>query len=325
MKDARVFCYCYDHQQPTGGQKSMYKLTDILNRNGLDAYVLHRQDGFSLSWFAHHTKVVGKKAFARIYRPASDILVLPEDLGHAINEQPGQKVIYNQNCYGGFAAFDFLRPHPYPYLRPDIRGVMTVSEHNRRYLAFAFPRLRIHRVYYSIDPGVFTFNDIRHKRRRIACLPSKNTMDLLQVYHLAHSRAQQGLNRLGEYEWVFLKDRSERQVAEILHESAFFVFLSTLEGLPRMPIEAMLSGSIVLGYCHGPLAELLRPDNAFAAEKHDILSLVTQLEKAAELFLDAPEQLRDKSEAARNMACEYSCEREEDTYLAFWRDVLRGE
>ena len=325
MEKAKIFCYCYDHQRPSGGQKSMYRLVDILNDNGLEAYVLHRQDGFSLSWFAHHTQIMGRNEFQRIHRPARDILVLPEDLGHAIHEMPGQKVIYNQNCYYGFAAFEFLRPHPYPYLRPDIRGVMTVSEHNRRYLAFAFPNLKIHRVYYSVDPHVFVFHDIRNKKRKIACLPSKNAMGLLQVYHLAQARAQQGLNRLNEYEWVFLQGRSEQQVAEVLHESAFFLFLSTTEGLPRMPIEAMLSGSIVLGYCQGPLAELLRPDNSFAVAKDDTLSLVAKLEEATELLLRDPARLRGKSEAARKTASEYSREREENSYMAFWRDVLRGE
>lgn len=325
MNKSRIFYYCYDHQRPTGGQKSMYKHVDILNHNGWEAYVFHRQEGFSLSWFAHQTRIVGDREFRRIYRPATDILVLPEDLGHVINEKPGWKVIFNQNCYYGFAAFEFLKPHPYPYLRPDIRGVMTVSEHNRRYLTFAFPHLRVCRVYYSVDPKVFIFNDLSHKKRWITCLPSKSPMDLLQVYHLSQARAQQGCNRLNEYRWVFLQNRSEREVAEVLHESAFFLFLSTTEGLPRLPLEAMLSGSIVLGYGHGPLAEILRSDNSFACEKSDIPSFVTNLEAATELFLADPEELRSKSEAARKTAGEYSCDREEETCLSFWKAVLEGE
>jgi hypothetical protein len=325
MDKTRIFYYCGDHQRPTGGQKSMYKHVDILNHNGRDACVLHRQEGFSLSWFAHQTRVVGEREFRQIYRPATDILVLPESLGHAINEKPGRKVIFNQNCYYGFAAFEFLKPHPYPYLRPDLRGVMTVSEHNRRYLTFAFPHLRVRRVCYSVDPRVFVFNDLRQKKRWVTCLPSKNLIDLLQVYHLSQARAQQGCNRLNEYQWVFLKDKSEQEVAEILHESAFFLSLSTTEGLPRLPLEAMLSGSIVLGYGHGPLAEILRPDNSFPCEKPDVLSLVTDLETATKLFLTDPEQLRGRSEAARKTAGEYSCEREAQSCLGFWKEVLEEE
>jgi len=322
MDKVKIFCYCYDHQRPSGGQLSMYKHVDILNRNGLEAYVLHRKEGFSLSWFPHCTPVVGYNSFKKIYNLMKDIIVVPEDLGHMINEVPGQKVIANQNCYYGFAAFDFKKPDPYPYLRTDIKGVMTVSDHNQRYLAFAYPNLKIHRVYYSTDPDTFVFNDVNNKKRKIACLPSKNTMDLLQLYHIAQSRAEQGLNWLNEYEWVFIKDKSQQEVAEILRDSIVFVFLSTVEGLPRMPLEAMLSGSIVLAYCHGPLTEFLRPDNSFASERFDIISLVMNLEKVTELFLEDPERLRRISEAARKTALEYSYEKEEKTYLAFWREVL---
>jgi glycosyltransferase involved in cell wall biosynthesis len=150
-------------------------------------------------------------------------------------------------------------------------------------------------------------------------------MDLLQLYHIIQARAQQGLNRLAEYEWVFIEARSEPEVAQILRDSIVFVFLSTTEGLPRMPIEAMRCGDIVLGYCDGPLTELLTPDNSVAANRCNILSVVAHLEQVAETFLENPGHLRPMSEAACRTASEYSGEREEANVMDFWSEMLNGQ
>jgi hypothetical protein len=303
----------------------MYRHVDILNRNGLEAYVVHRTEGYSLAWFEHNTRIIYPSKFQRIHDPARDVVVVPEDLGHAINDMPGQKVICNQNCHYGFYAFGFHEPHPYPYLRADVKGVMTVSDHNQKYLAFAFPNLKTRRIWYSVDPSILVAGDIRSKKKKIACLPSKNEMDLSQVYHVAQSRAAQGLNRLGEYEWAFIQNRTEREVAAILRDSLILVFLSTTEGFGILPVEAMLCGSIVLGYRHGPLIEYLRPGNSYVSEAHDVLSVVRNLEEVTTLFLEDPERLRAVSDAARKTAGEYSCEREAASILDFWKEILPGE
>ncbi|MCP4600565.1 MAG: glycosyltransferase family 4 protein [Proteobacteria bacterium] len=322
MGDTKIFYLCYDHQNPGGGQKTMYRHVDILNRNGIDAYAFHRKEGFSISWFPHETRIVYLSEFQKIYNPNKDIIVVPEDLGTLINDIRGQKVILNQNCYYGFYCFDFKRPKPYPYLRSDIKGVIAVSEHNKNYLNFAYPNLKIHKVYCSVDPSVFPFEDIENKEKKIACLPQKNPMDLSQLYHIALSRAEQGLNRVDEYEWVFIQDKSEQEVARIFKRSLIFVFLSTQEGFGIMPLEAMLTGGTVLAYHHGPPTEYLKPDNSFTSEQHDILSLAANLENVTELFSKNPEKLRNVGRAAHLTACEYSLEREEQSLLKAWKDIL---
>ena len=36
-----------------------------------------------------------------------------------------------------------------------------------------------------MDPNILVAGDIRSKKKKIACLPSKNELDLSQVYHVA--------------------------------------------------------------------------------------------------------------------------------------------
>ena len=73
-------------------------------------------------------------------------MVLPEDLvtlprGARLLAHPGRKVIFNQNVHHGFTSLGAAVPEPYPYLHPSVTAVLTVSEHNRRLLKFAFPRV----------------------------------------------------------------------------------------------------------------------------------------------------------------------------------------
>ena len=48
-----------------------------------------------MSWFDNDTRVVGLTAFKSLYR-SGDVLVLPEDVGQALQSFRGPKVIFNQ-------------------------------------------------------------------------------------------------------------------------------------------------------------------------------------------------------------------------------------
>ena len=181
MAQLKMFYFCYDHQRPTGGQKQMYRHIDILNKHGHKAFALHTREACRLTWFDNKTAVVGLDEFRRIYHPEQDFLVLPEDLGQRILSFPGQKIIFNQNCYYGFHSFGFKPPPLYPYLHPDVKHVFVGSDHNLEYLTFAFPTLRVSRIYHAVDSGKFVYCPIEKKKKLIACLPSKNPVEVSQV------------------------------------------------------------------------------------------------------------------------------------------------
>ncbi|MBW1980187.1 MAG: glycosyltransferase family 4 protein [Deltaproteobacteria bacterium] len=322
MDQPRIFYFCYDHQNPTGGQKQAYAHVDILNNNGYNAFALHLTEGFRLTWFQNHTRVINLASFKQIYQPQRDILVLPEDLGEKILSFPGQKVIFNQNCYYGFSCFGFSKPRCYPYLDGSVMAVLTVSEHNKRQLQYAFPDLQILRVVNSIDSQRFSYRPVAAKKKIIACLPRKNPLHLNQVYHILQCRAAQRLNNLSDYGWAFMRNFSEEQVAQIFSDSLLFLFLSSEEGLPLMPLEAMLSGCLVFAYDCEPLTEYLNPMNAFLYEKHALGKMIEEIEELAADFPEKLERLQSKSEAARETALWYSRSRQEESLLAAWAAIL---
>ena len=322
MTDPQIFYLCYDHQKPSGGQKQMYRHVDILNKHGYRAFAMHAQRGFCLNWFAHNTNVICMDDFGEIYDPANDFIVLPEDLGDSILSFPGKKIIFNQGAYLGFYSLGLKKPRIYPYVHPEVKAVIVVSDHNRDYLSFVYPELKIYRVYNGVDPDKYIYQPIDKKSKQIACLPSKNPLDLTQVYHILMSRADQGLSDLSDYEWVFIENMPETDVIDFLRDSLIFIFLSTEEGFGRMPLEAMLSGSLVTAYCGGPLVEYLSADNSFLSKKGDVIGIAKNIENITQSFSSNGDALRIKSQAALSGALEYSLQKEEESVLATWEDIL---
>ncbi|HJT79021.1 MAG TPA: glycosyltransferase [Gemmataceae bacterium] len=314
----RVFYYCFDHNRPTGGIKQIYRHVDILRRHGCEAFVLHDTPGARATWFENQTPVIDRATFAGRHDPAADFVVLPEDLGARILDFPGRKVVFNQNVWYGFAAFGWSLPPRYPYLDPEVVAALAVSDHNREYLRFAYPRLEVLRVWYGVDAARFTPRPLASKDRAIACAP-KALPEVYALLHLLQSRARQGLNRLGGYDWVLLQGKSEAEVAALLNRCRLLLFLSTAEGLGLLPLEAMLSGCLVAAYAVGPPREYLPPQ--FQHEPHDLLGLARWVEALAEPPPSEVAAWQAVADAGRATALRYGLEREEESVLAAWARI----
>ena len=286
--------------------------------------MVHGRSGFRLAWFENNTRVIGQPVFFKIYREKADYVVLPEDLGVKILSLPGKKIIFNQNIYYGFDALGPNKVNDWPYLDKSVKFIMTVSLQNQRYLQFAFPNARIRRIYYGVDSEKFTYKPINQKKKIITLLAAKAPLDSHFLYQVLSARAGQGLNRLRSYQWCFSGRNSEGQTAKILGETLIFVFPSTCEGFGLMPLEAMLSGAIVVAYKGGAYCEYLSRSNSFLVDSSDKLALIKIAEYIAEKFtsLSGRKELQAISQRGYEAAKRYSLEREEKSVLEFWKEVI---
>jgi glycosyltransferase involved in cell wall biosynthesis len=321
----RIFYFAYDHQHPTGGQKTVYRHVDILRKHGMEAYILHLTPGFRLKWFPSSTPVVSSDDFSRMFDIQQDVMALPEDLGENILQFPGRKVVVNQNVQYGFNAFPRKHHIKDPYMDASVIGVLVVSEHNKEYLQFAYPKLNIVRVFNGIDPEKYTYYDLSKKRRMISCPGLKNQMELNQVFHITQARAAQGLNHMDGFRWEFIQDYSETRTAGVLAESLIFLFLSATEGFPLMPLESMMSGCIVCAYDMAPMTEYLAAKNALLASPGDILGMVKNVEQTAEQFAKDPVVLERLVGEARTTAAAYSPMLQEQSVLEAWLRLLEQQ
>lgn len=316
----RLFYHCYDHNRPSGGQKDTYQHVDVLNRLGYEAYAVHTAPGFRLNWFENTTAVIDAATFRSMHDASLDYVVLPEDLGAAILDYPGKKVVFNKNVYLGCRAL-----HPSgvdPYQTPDVVGIMSVSEHNARLLRLAYPGKPISVVRYDVRAERFPFRPLSAKKPQIACLP-KAAGQVGVLYHTLRARALSRHNRLSSFKWVVLDGMDERQISKTLEESLVLVFLSIEEGLPRVPLEAMCAGCLVAAYSAGALRECLPRGCGF--EYGDIPRLVEYIEEIGARYPDDLPKGDTLVAQRENVASIYSAANQARDVEAAWDGFLSGQ
>jgi glycosyltransferase involved in cell wall biosynthesis len=319
MSSPRIFYFCYDHNNPTGGQKITYQHVDILNRNGFSAFALHSKPGFRLTWFENSTCTIDRTTFDQVFDTKRDYIVLPEDLGSRINLIPGKKVIFDKNLYYGFSVLEPKHGSSYPALAPNIIAIFTLSEHNRKHLQFAYPSVKIIKVDSDICTDTFQYRPLESKEALISCVP-KARNHLYTLYHMLQSRGASGLNQTGHFKWIFLGKLTEKQVAETLSRSLIFISLSVDEGFHLMPVEAMACGCIVASYGCGPLLENLpRP---YRFEHSNLISVAKFMERIMDSFPHDLGRYETMVESGRKIALSFSRRRQEVSVLKAWKRIL---
>jgi glycosyltransferase involved in cell wall biosynthesis len=318
----RIYYACFAHDRPHGGIKVIYRHVDMLNRAGIESYVFHPRERFRVRWFENETPIVGPRALARHFDTRRDVLVLPEDLvalpaGRELVEGPGHRVIFNQNVFFGFGAMGTVPPARSPYRRASVRAVFTVSEHNAALLRLAFPGVRVLRLRLGVDPERFQFRPITRKRRQIAAA-MKAPLSMLAIRHIIRARARGG--PLHDYRWVFLDRLTEIELASTLEASLVTLFCGIEEGFGLVPLEAMMTGSVVAAFAGGPADEFLPARYRFAPG--DIAAVVHFMERVATLARDRPDTLDRWTRHARARAAAYTLDAEERSLLAAWATVL---
>jgi glycosyltransferase involved in cell wall biosynthesis len=314
-----------ENNKPSGGVKVIYRHTDILNRNGIDAAVLHQQRGFRAKWFDNATRI---NYLPDIRIRQSDYLVIPEVYGPNIikigtlpNIEPGvKKVIFNQGCYNTFLGYSFDSIYsgnletPYT-MHDEFIAAIVVSENSRDYLQFMAPALKIFRVHNSIDPDLFSLS--APTNRQICFCPDKHAEDALQVLAILQLRGV-----LDNYKIVPITGMPEQQVADVMRESSFFLSTGYHEGFGLPPAEAIACGCIVIGYDGMGGREYFRDEFTYPVPLGDIIAFATTVEKVVKEFERDPESLQRKSEiAAAFIRKQYALATEEQDIVDCWNAI----
>jgi hypothetical protein len=319
MTRRTIFYLCYDHQNPTGGQKHTYQHVDVLTQSGYSAFVVHKAPGVRLTWFANETPVMDYASFLARVDSQRDFVVVPEDMGVAMLDVPGRKVIFNKNIFTGFQVLGLKAPASDPYRDRMVVAAFVVSAHNAGQLRYAYPDMDVYEVTAHIQPETFRFVALTEKEPFVAAIAK--TRVVTPVFQIARARAESGHASPHCGEWVFIRQASECETAAIMARALVFVFLSAEEGLGRMALEAALSGCVVVAYDHGPLRGLLPPCGraAFA----DPSSAVRAIERVMAAW---PSQLAPfqaevcrASEAARAFS---ACEQRR-TVCSAWESIFQ--
>lgn len=343
-----------DINTATGGIKQIYRQVDILNRNQIEASILHENEGFKCTWFANNTVIhYNKNIFAEIEKlnpkkvqltwknrvkillksiknfklntsnqteiKENDILVFPEIYGPKIAQlyKGIKKVIYNQGVYQTFFGYNNdLTDLKSPYLDADLMAVIVNSKDAKQYLNYVFPSLTVHRIHYGIDSQ--NFSHTTDKKKYISFMPRKLQVDIAQVINILKFRGS-----LNGWELLPIDKMSEAQVAKALKESALFLSFNINEGFGMPPAEAMACGCIVVGYTGKGGDEIFVPDFTFPVPDRNIQIFAKTLEEVIQNFNSNMDYYRMHSEkASRFILSEYSMQVEESDIVNVWNQIL---
>ena len=260
---------------PTGGHKVSYREIEIIANHGIPCFAFHpEKPGANYTWFSHGVKSLPVGHFD----PRRDFLVFPEvwaavaakfcvpaGLRYAIYVQNG----YLAHLSAGFSQ-ETLRQ---AYEHVDV--VLSISSDTTELISMIYPflpRERILRIFHSVGP-LFRAGD---KERLITYMPRKLRAHSERLYLYLQGILPDG------WQLRAIENLDEGGVAALMSRSSIFLSFSELEGCPLPPIEAALSGNIVVGYTGQGAKEYFSRPIFREVQNGDFLSFVEQIRRAIE-------------------------------------------
>lgn len=231
----RIVYLCPDTNTPTGGIKVIYRHVEALAAMGCDAHVMHIGEGFRCDWFPNKAPVLHLAEML-----TSDIVVVPEVMAQLTPQLIERKMTYVMFVQNGYLL---LPSADIETLRACYRNaalVLSISDDTSNLVLSLFPELvgRVLRQTYTVDRAKFF---PAAKQKIVTYMPRKLPLHSANVVPWLTAE-------FPDWKFVPLHGLGEDMVAMAMRVSRVFLAFSDFEGCPVPPIEAALSGNIVLGY-----------------------------------------------------------------------------
>jgi hypothetical protein len=269
------FCPLAD-ARPSGGVKVIHTHAEILAAAGSECFVFHPGNvNHRPAWFESRAPLRTNGTFD----PRKDFLVIPEvwagEFARQFYEKGFKYAIFVQNGYSIALAPDNC---PLPELRTAYRNaslILSISEDTSAMIALMYPEIPPERIVHVLPHVSESFAPGR-KSKMISYMPRKlpDHGRILSSYLAFH--LPQG------WDLVPIHMRDENAVADTLAKSSIFLSLSDQEGFGLPPLEAALSGALVVGYTGQGGKEYFREPNFKTIENGDFRTFITEITRAIE-------------------------------------------
>lgn len=233
----RVFYFCPDFPQPSGGVRSIYRHVTILRAAGVDAAVVHQKRDFVADWHGYPAPVIWLEDRPG-FTPA-DTLVFPEVMAEMVRQTKafaGRRFVF---ALSWLPSYTNLRPGE-RWRDLGVDGVLVQSRTVARAVAWSEGR-PAHYIPPFVDPTLYHFGSTA-PRRTIAYLTRKDRAGAWLHGLLASAAARAGLT------WTALRNVPEAEYAAALRGAALYVPTTVQEGLHVSVLEAMACGALVVGF-----------------------------------------------------------------------------
>lgn len=304
----------------TGGIKTTYYHTYLLNEMGIEAYI-YAPEG-EATWL--DDKKLSGFVVPEMMLYQDDILVFPETLQPIIvacleRALPCRKIVF---CQGAYLLLGF-----YEYsVRLKEWGVTDIAINSmhgmdllKNVLGKNCPPMTL--ISPVIDKGLF----YPESKEPIICSFGKKWRDFTDYEAFIQKMFHVKYPELSSIDWVFLENMLPQELAANMRKSMVCLSLSRLEGLGITALEAMASGAVVVGFHGGGGLDYARGDNGFWHSPEHLEDIVDSLAVAVRGYQQKEESVMLKVKKASETAEKYSIERVKKQLFEFYTGLLLGK
>lgn len=303
----KIYYIVPDNDKPSWGIGVIYHHVKALCESGFDAYILHKQNNFRLSWLELILPIVYQDSISKNHIQSIDFLVVPEVMANDVFvlNSHARKILFIQAAAHIFENFPPNKSHK----DLGFEHVVVIMPHMIQ-IVKKFINLPFSVISPMIAEYFFDAKPDSKRKKEIVIYPKYNQIDFSIVRNLILRKI--GSNKLRKafgFDWrlKLLKGLSHKQVAETFHKSSIFICLNIFEALNTSVVEAMASGCIVFCYeGFGPRDFLVNGKNAFVFGNNEPYLLVEKLYEVLDNFEHMQNQLREMQSNARKTAEQFS-------------------
>jgi glycosyltransferase involved in cell wall biosynthesis len=270
---SRIFYFCPDFPQPSGGTKKLYRHVHELSQFGFESAIVHQKAGFVLTWHGIQAPVIWLED--RPQFRADDILVIPEvmlDFMRQTQHFAGQRVVI---ALSWAPAYHRLPPGG-RWQDYGIHQVMTMSPVIKRTLEWSMG-IDVTLIHDYVDAALYVYEPAE-KKPQITYMTRKDSSG--EWLHGVLARRNQALSA---YIWLPLRGMDEVIYAQHLRESIIYLATTVQEGMHISVLEAMACGCLVVGYAgvggHAYMVGTGEQQNCILVENGNLPALGETLEQ----------------------------------------------
>ena len=243
-KENNILFFVIDTKgNPSGSLAYIYKTAYELKENGYNVTMIHQEKEFigPFEWLGEKYKELDHKNVEEetVDINPSDFLFIPEIYSHVmtqVKDLPCKKIVMFQN-------FDYLTeffPLSADFYNLNIDTAVTTSNSQKAYIETCFPGLNVSVVEPSISK---MYRNTEEPKKLIVNIVARNQADVNKIVKNFYWR-------FPAYRWISFRDLrgfSQEEFSDLLREGAITVWVDTDTNFGYSAIEALKSGSIVLG------------------------------------------------------------------------------
>lgn len=315
----KIYYYCPPMNVASGGVSVIFRQAKLLKDSGFDARIIYEPrvdnkasyeesqkqrkqvaiyEKFDTSWLGKEANgieltILGEgeikfkdgtihKAEQLVIGP-EDFVIIPEGFPNVMEkfvQIACKKIVLAQSWYYILNSMQIGQK----WQQFGITDVMSISNGITEYINAIMPGLKIKNLTQSIDREVFKKKPVTDKYPKIAFMPGRSQDSIIKTYNVIKTFYA----FYPQFRWIRfdeLKGLSKQEFSERLGSSALCLYTDEIAGFGTMPLEAMSTGTHVVGWTPLGGKEYMTADNGFWASNGDVFQLAELLGIAIEKMI----------------------------------------